>query len=353
MHLKSLYLRNFRNYAEAEVFFSPTLNVMHGFNAQGKTNLLEAIYLVATGRSFRAEQLVDLIKQGERFFFIEAKIEKEGIEHTVQISFDGIVKKLTLDNNAYSTLQHLIGLLPSVLYTPSDSELIDGSPAIRRRFLNIHLAQSDPLYIHHLSRYWRAMKQRNALLKIKQLEGIECWEEEMAQSAAYLWQKRETLIAEIQAPLRLMSEKLAGSAEQHEIKFHPSFTDNYLAQLKKSRPREIQLGATLTGPHRDDFCLWIEGKEARGFASEGQKKTAVAALRLAERELLTQTAETSALLGIDDLGLHLDEKRQSLLRGMLASLGQVFVTTPELPPSWEELADARKFLVTSGTIQNA
>jgi DNA replication and repair protein RecF len=353
MHLKSIYLRNFRNYAEAEIDFSSGINILRGENAQGKTNLLEAIYLVATGRSFRAEELENLIRQGEPFFYLEAKIIKEKIEHTVQISYDGSTKKLTLDNNAYGTLQHLIGLLPSVLYTPADADLIDGSPSVRRRFLNIHLAQKDPLYMHHLARFWRAMKQRNSLLKTKQPAGIECWETEMASSAAYLLQQRLRLIEQIAPFLRSLSKSLSGKEEIDEIRYHPSHPpslEGYLAQMQKNRVRELQLGMTLTGPHRDDFTLWIEGKEAQKFASEGQKKTAIAALRLAEWELLTQAAETPALLGIDDLGLHLDASRHTYLRNRLGSLGQVFITCPHSPSIWKEFDQARTFLISEGRI---
>src|SRR3989344_136739 len=322
MHVKSLYLRNFRNYAETEVSFSPKLNVLYGKNAQGKTNLLEALYLISTGRSFRAQQLHELIRLGETFFFIEAVLQKENIEHKVQVTFDGETKKLTLDGNSYGTLQHLLGLLPSVLYTPSDAELIDGSPAVRRRFLNLHLAQRDPLYIHHLTRYWRAMKQRNVLLRAKDPHSMDCWEQEMAAPAAYLLQARQRFIAALQVPLRTIGHRLSGSGETHEICFHPTYTaENYLTQLQKNRPREKHLGFTLAGPHRDDFTLSIDDKPARGYASEGQKKTAVGALRLSEWELFTQTAAVPAVLGIDDLGLHLDERRGALLTAALNSLG--------------------------------
>ncbi|HEV7736515.1 MAG TPA: DNA replication and repair protein RecF, partial [Chlamydiales bacterium] len=218
MFIKSLYLRHFRNYSETEVHFSPRLNLFYGENAQGKTNLLEAISLIATGRSFRTTRLQELIQDGAPFFFLEAKVIKNAFEHTVAITFDGQTKKLTLDGNSYSTLQHLLGLLPSVFFTPSDAELADGSPAVRRRFLNVHLAQRDPLYIHHLSRYWRAMKQRNALLRSVDLSAIACWEQEMAESASYLWKMRAHLLSEIQQPLQENALFLSGGRESYEIR---------------------------------------------------------------------------------------------------------------------------------------
>ncbi len=328
MYLKSLYLRNFRNYAEAEAAFSPGLNVFHGDNAQGKTNLLEAIYLVATGRSFRSQHLSELIRSGESFFHLEAIVIRDGVSQTLKISFDGQNRRLQMDANSYATFHPLLGTLPAVLYTPQDTELINGSPAERRRFLNLHLAQSDPLYVHHLTRFWRAMKQRNCLLRGQNREAIECWEVEMAQSALYLLKARQEMIAELKEPLEKQSRRLSGDKEVHELRFHPSQSENYLQQLQRNRPRESELGLTLTGPHRDDLSLLIEGKPARLFASEGQKKTAIAALRLAEWERLCKRIHGIALLGIDDIGLHLDEARYKLLKETLNQLGQVFVTTP-------------------------
>lgn len=353
MFLKSLYLRNFRNYAEAEIQFSEKLNVLYGDNAQGKTNLLEAIYLIATGRSFRSQHLGELIRSGEPFFYLEAQIVRDGVSQTLKISFDGQNRRLQMNANSYNSFHPLLGILPSVLYTPQDTELISGSPAIRRRFLNLHLAQSDPLYVHHLTRFWRAMRQRNCLLRMRKAEETECWELEMAQSASYILKLRQEMLQELKEPLEKQSKKLSSDRELHELRFHPSHPPEpqaYLQQLQKNRSRECDLGLTLSGPHRDDLSLLIEGKHARLFASEGQKKTAIAALRLAEWERLCKRIGAPALMGIDDLGLHLDETRQKLLRSALEQLGQVFVTTPYLPSTWTELEQGRHIHVQNGSI---
>lgn len=328
VHLKTLYLRNFRNYKEAEVALSPHLNIFYGDNAQGKTNLLEAIYLIATGRSFRTQSLSELIRQGETFFFLEADIVKDSVSQTVKISYEEGNRRVQLDANSYSSFHPLLGLLPTVLYTPYDIELISGTPQERRRFLNLHLAQSDPLYVHHLTRFWRAMKQRNCLLKAKTKEAIDWWEFEMAQSADYLVKARQELAIELKGPLEVQSKHLSGNRETHALSYQISQSKSYLEQLQKNRPREMELGMTLTGPHRDDLALLIDQKPARLFASEGQKKTAIAALRLAEWERLSQRVGHPALMGIDDLGLHLDASRQKWLCDRLASLGQVLITTP-------------------------
>ena len=332
MFLKSLYLRNFRNYAEAEVFFSPKVNLITGDNAQGKTNLIEAIYLLTTGRSFRTNHLKDLIKQGENFFFLEAIISKNQIEQKIQIAFDGKTKKLTLDSSKYGTFQHLLGILPSVLYLPQDIELIDGSPTIRRRFFNLHLAQRDPLYIHHFMRYWKAMKQRNALLKTKILDSIECWEAQMDLSATYLTKSRKILIDSIQSEVESNSRYLSSEKEIHRIEYLANTPENYLIQLQKNRLREQYLGTTLMGPHRDDFLLKINEFNAKGFASEGQKKTASFALRLSEWDIFFKIAQISPLFCIDDLSVHLDSIRQKHFSERIGLLGQVFITSPHPIP---------------------
>lgn len=331
MYLKSLYLRNFRNYKETEVHFSEKLNILYGDNAQGKTNLLEAIYLLATGRSFRTQWLTELIRSGETFFFLEAEILRDGVPQRVKISFDGQNRRVQLDGHSYNTFHPLLGILPSVLYTPYDIELIAGSPTERRRFLNLHLAQSDPLYVHHLTRYWRAMKQRNCLLRVRSAESLDCWEMEMAQSAEYIGKARQDMIRELKEPLTKQSRRLTEKDETHALELQLSASKSYLQQLQKNRSREMDLGLTLTGPHRDDLTVTIDGKLARQFASEGQKKTAIAALRLAEWERLTQRIGAPALMGFDDLGQHLDDTRQKLLRTSLNTLGQVFITTPHVP----------------------
>jgi DNA replication and repair protein RecF len=350
--LESIYLRNFRNFSEAEVKFAPGLNLIWGDNAAGKTNLLEAISLLSMGRSFRSQRLSELIREGEGFFYIEARLLQNHVSQSVKLSFDGQNKRLQINATTHSSFNPLLGTLPLVLHTPSDSELISGSPSERRRFLNLHLAQSDPLYVHHFSRFWRAMQQRNCLLRARLPEPLDCWEAEMAHSAAYLHQMRKGLVKELEAPLSVRGRSLS-PAELHLLRYHPSSSDNYLQQLEKSRKRDGEFGMTTVGPHRDDLSFWIgsdpekgrDVKAAKTYASEGQKKTAIAALRLAEWDRLAARLSSSPLMAVDDLGLALDDTRQSHFRDCLAKLGQVFITTPTLPTT---LGAAHKIQIKNG-----
>jgi len=306
------------------------LNAIFGDNAQGKTNLLEAIGLLSTGRSFRTLHLPELIRQGESYFYLEAEAILAGVTQTLRLFFDGQTKKLQINATAFSTFTPLLGYLPSIFSAPEDIDLVTGSPTLRRRFLNLHLAQSDPLYVHHLSRFVRAMKQRNTLLRSKHSESIDCWEQEMVLSATYLAEARATLLMQMKEPLLKQGKNLSGGKEELELKFHPTFqAPTYTGLLQKSRPREKELGQTLHGPHRDDLSFHLSGKAARTFASEGQKKTIVTALRLAEWDHLALRLGTTPLMAIDDFGGILDPVRSAHLLSHLVSLGQVFLTTPQ------------------------
>jgi len=336
--LCSLFLRNFRNYREAYIQFAPGVNLFYGRNAEGKTNLLEAIFFLSTGRSFRTTHLDELILQGERYFYIEASFSKDGIEQTLKISYDGTSRHLQLNATVYRGFLHLLGLLPHILYTPEDIDLIRGGPNERRRFLDLYLAQIDPLYVHHWLRYMRAMKQRNCLLRAHDESGIESWEAIMALSGAYLLQKREQAIADLVPFIEQASMRLSADKEQLSIHYRPAGISSkcppgeYADRLKKNlaslRKKEAMLGATLSGPHRDDIRLELSGKEVKTYASEGQKRSCIASMRLGQWERYSAMNAAPPLLSIDDFGVHLDEERQARLNAELGRLGQVFLTSP-------------------------
>jgi len=334
MTIKNIYLRNFRNYAETAVNFGPAVNVLVGDNAQGKTNLLEAIGLLITGRSFRTSHLSELIRFGEQAFYLEALFEKNGVEQMLKFSFDGKERKVVHNATALASLSALLGILQGVILSPEDRSLIKGGPQFRRHFLDLLLSQANPLYLHHLSRYWRALKQRNMLLKSRSLATIAVWEEQMAISAAFLTCRRAQTIEEIQSLCQ--TETLAH--EQLELRYHssalasmgegPAAVQSYfIKQFERLRNRECDLRVTLTGPHRDDLNILLQGQEARQFASEGQQRSCAAALKLAQWKWLYTLTETLPILCIDDIGVSFDPTREEELYQKMQSLGQVFVTT--------------------------
>ncbi len=332
MEVSRLILRNFRNYEDAEIPLSPKVNLIHGKNGAGKTSLLEALYLLSTGRSFLTSHLTDLIRKGTSHFYIEAHFNRDDVEQMLSIGFDGKTKRIHYNNTLFQNFSHVLGILPSVLYSPKDSNLIAGSPQERRRFLNIQLAQTDPLYVHHLMRYHRAMKHRNALLKVKSESSIESWEQMMADSARYLMQKRRKLIDLLRPKVKTSAQELSKETDLFDLHYEPSISLKKVEIIEelfaKQRKKELIIGTTLIGPHRDDLHITYNKQEAKTFASEGQKRTCIASLKIAEWDILKAQTETIPLFSIDDFGVHLDPIRTEILQEKLKHLGQVLLTSP-------------------------
>ena len=338
MTIKSLFLRDFRSYSEAYVTFSPKVNFIWGDNAQGKTNLLEALSLLICGRSFRTPHLSELVRFGASSFYLEALFEKNGIEQILKFSFDGKERKIIHNACSLPSLSALLGILSGVILSPEDRSLVKGGPQSRRQFLDLLLAQASPLYLHHLSRY---LKQRNFLLKQKSLKTIAVWEEQMAIAAAFVTCYRAETVRELEKLSQtetLASDKLDLAYRSQALtsvgKDSEALKLFFLKQFEKHRSRECELGLTLSGPHRDDLAILLQDKEARSFASEGQQRSCIAALKLAQWRLLDALVDQSPLLCIDDVGVSFDTSRESALYKRVDVLGQVFITSPR-PPSLE------------------
>jgi len=341
MYLRTLYLRDFRLYEDAHFEFSPNVNVIRGPNARGKTSILEAVYFLMTGRSFRTAQISDLIRHGASSFFLEATFVKHGIEQKLRIYCNGKERKVTYNSTACHSSIALLGLLQGAVIHPDDAAIVKGAPAARRHLLDLQLAQSDPLYVHHLTRYERAMRQRNALLKAKSTAAIESWEYEMANAAAYIIQQRSLAVTHLQQEGQELYGRLCGGVENLSLHYkahgageHPH--DNiellrgiYCQNYHKHRFREMDLGATLTGPHKDDVMIALGSKDARSFASEGQQRSCVVALRLAEWRRLKGRSQEAPLMLVDDMGMSLDSSRRQHLLAHFSSLEQVLITTTE------------------------
>ena len=320
--IETIQLKNFRNYESAKFQFSRGINHIYGPNGLGKTNLLEAIFLLSTGRSFKTINLSELIKHGEKEFLIEATFIKDEIEQKISIAYDKIQKRIYHNGTAYSTFTELLGLLPSVVYSPLDIFLISGQPSSRRRFLDLHIAQKDPIYVYHLGRYHRALKHRNALLKRREIRFIEIWEEEMKKSAVEIVKIRERALTELDTLLKKEMKSISNSTKEPSLIYEPSKIPS-----KDIREKELLFGYTLFGPHRDDITLQLEGKPAKLFASEGEKRILIAALKLAAYEHLE-----FPLFAIDDFGNHLDSDKSLLLEARLKEFPQVFITSPDSMP---------------------
>ena len=338
MFLRSLHLQQFRNYGEMNLEFNPSLNLICGPNAQGKTSLLEAIHYLMIGRSFRSSRNQELIRFGSSSFYLETLFCKHGVDQKLRIQVEGGERRMIYNSTPLISASSLLGIIPGVIMTPDDVNLIKGAPLLRRQFLDLQIAQVDPLYVHYLARFIKAMGQRNMLLKQKQEGTIEIWEHEMAQSASYIVIQRRRGIAALQIHCRAFYAHLTDEKEHLNLKYcsgasnckdEREIKSHYLQQYKKNRGKEMALGFTLTGPHKDDLWIGINDRDVRYFASEGQQRSCVAALHMGEWQRLKEVSENTPIFMIDDVGISLDDKRRERLIDKLAMLGQIFLTTTD------------------------
>ncbi len=361
MQLLSLTLVNFRNYEEAHFDFSPSLNEFYGDNAQGKSNLLEAIHLLITGRSFRGANLSHMIRWGSKGFALKAAFLKHGVAQSLEITYDGAQRHILHNATPYTSFAHLLGELRGVLFHPLDSTLVTGPPTTRRRFIDLHLSTINPLYLAHLSRYTKAMQQRNATLKSRELSGIESWEHEMALSAAYLTRTRVAFMAEIQPQVTAIATLLSQGIDTLTLSFRSNLPlpqdiasapleELYRTGYSRTRNRDLLLCHTSLGPHRDDFNLHLCNRELRLYGSEGQIRCASMSLRLTEWHHLHSLSGAPPLKLIDDIGAHLDPKRKAQLHETLATSGQAFLTAPEPLTLYPSVTTSRRFAIESGRV---
>ncbi|ANH79084.1 DNA replication/repair protein RecF [Candidatus Chlamydia sanziniae] len=336
MKILSLTLKNFRNYKDTEVSFSPNSNYILGENAQGKTNLLEALYVLSLGRSFRTLHITDAITFGAPYFFLKITFEKAHLPQILSIYADKHGKKILYNQTPIKTLSELIGIIPIVFFSSRDCSLISGAPANRRLFLNVLLSQCDSQYIYKLASYHRALLQRNTLLKNKQTATLTIWEEQLVKFGAYLSLQRFSCCEQLN---NLTQELWKNSLnEQLELKFKSSLVksscpteatiaEEFRKQLASSISRDLELGNTSIGPHREDFHLTINQLPASLFSSEGQKHSHLAILRLAECRYLQQAHDVYPLICMDDIHAGLDNVRASQLLDLAPTLGQTFISS--------------------------
>ena len=320
--ITALYLSHFRNFSHRHLHFHKGLQAIVGPNTSGKTTILEALYFASIGRSFKTQRPIDMIQYGTKAFVIEISFIKDEIEQNIRISYDEkYQKEIRYNQSRYTLFTPLLGIFPTVLSLPMDSKMIYGSSEERRKFLNILLAQSHPVYVHHLNRYRKALMHRNALLKQNIRKTIEIWERELIQSGHYLQQQRSRSIDLLNRKVQTIYHHLFFSTEEVLLVYRPSEATE--RDFNAIREKEILLGTTLIGAHKDDFLILIQGKSAKQFTSEGQKRTFLIILKLAESSLLS-----SSLLLIDDFGIHLDKRRQQIIEQYLQEYPQVCITSP-------------------------
>lgn len=334
MHLAHLRLRDFRNYARLDVDFSPGFHLLLGDNAQGKTNILEAVYLLATLRSFRGVGGAQMIRHGQKGYFVGGRVVGQGTSE-VKAYWSLRERKLSLNSQPVRKLTEYLGTLRAVVFCTEDLLLVKGTARVRRRFLDLLLAQTQPAYLPLLQRYMRAVRSRNAILKKRVLDPdlLESFTRDLVATGNQLMQFRRELLPRVSPLARLAYRRIAGDQEELRIEYAPAVKQDFATELARGRSRELNYRSTLIGPHRDDLQLLINDQPAGQFASEGQKRGLVIALKMAQAEYLTGIHGAPPVLLIDDVMGELDAHRRAGLLPLLErthhALGQVFMTCTE------------------------
>ena len=337
MHLAHLRLRDFRNCARLDADFAPGFHLLLGGNAQGKTNILEAIYLPATLRSFRGVGGAQLVQHGKKGYFVGARVVGQG-EHEIKMYWSAAERSLSLDARPVRKLSDYLGVLRVVVFCTEDLQLIKGTSRVRRRYLDLLLSQTHATYLPLLQRYARALRSRNSLLKQRTPDeaALESFSHELIAAGDELISLRHELLPRLGPLVREACQRIAPDAEELRLEYQPSVKSDFALELAKSRAREQAYRSTLIGPHRDELLLQLNGQSAAQFASEGQKRTLAIALKMAQAEYLTGLHGTPPILLIDDVMGELDAQRRGGLLPLLErahhARGQVFMTCTE--ESW-------------------
>jgi DNA replication and repair protein RecF len=334
MWINSIKLNNFRNYNNKEIKLHENINVFYGENAQGKTNIVESIFLCSIGKSFRTNKEKELIKFDESKALVEIEFNKKDRDGKIKIEI-GDKKQISLNGIKLKKLSELLGNINIVIFTPDDINILKGGPQNRRKFLDVMISQLRPNYMHILTLYLKTLEQRNNYLKQIKLENksedlLEIWDEKLVEYGTKIYEYREEYIKKIQEKIKNIHKEITQEKEEIEIKY---FSDantrqNFLNELKSRRKLDIIKGYTTKGVHRDDFMIYINSKEIQVYGSQGQNRTAVLSLKLSELKIISDEIGENPVLLLDDFMSELDNKRRKNFLENIKDV-QVIITCTE------------------------
>ena len=340
MRLKHIFISSFRNILQAEVAPHERFNILYGMNGQGKTNFLEAIFLLGTMKSFRMAKNQDLVAWGSQQALINGMVEKDGSSREISLLIGGEGRKVRIDRKPVIKLADFFGAVNCVVFSPEEITMARGAPEQRRRYLDRAVFSSDASYlaIHH--DYHRVLKHRNAMLRRGEREGLDIWSDKLADCGARLMERRAAYLDGIRPLMQGFYRELAGSGENADLIYHPQAADEFAASsscrsvlrqlLARREQEELRRGVSLAGPHRDDVEFLLNGRLLRLHGSQGQQRSFVLALKMAEIEYLQQQHGAPPVLLLDDMTSELDERRnRNLMEYLNNKAMQVFVTTTD------------------------
>lgn len=342
MKLKSLRLLNFRNYCDLDMHFNPKLNIIVGQNGQGKTNILESIYFMSIGKSFRTNKDKEVVNFNNDKGYISIQFDKAGKTSNMEMLIGKSGKAIKMNGISMQKISELFGVFNCVIFSPEDIRMLKGGPSERRKFMDREISQISPVYYHNLSAYNKILFQRNNYLKNKNIDDnlIGIYDDQMCEYASYIYSERKKFIRKLLEISRKKHSEIAGKEESFEIEYlnqmnigseeysKDDISSRLKMMLKKSRMEDVKRGNTKYGPHKDDIKVIVNSIDVRTYGSQGQQRTASISLKLSQLELIKRETGEYPVLLLDDVLSELDENRQKSLIDSLSEI-QTFVTTAE------------------------
>jgi DNA replication and repair protein RecF len=368
MYIEHLVLKDYRNYENLKIEFENKVNVILGENAQGKTNVMESLYVLAMAKSHRTSNDKDLIRWDQEYAKIEGRLQKTYGSIPMQLVISKKGKKAKVNHIEQQKLSQYVGNMNVVMFAPEDLNLVKGSPQIRRRFIDMEIGQVSPIYLHDMSQYQKILQQRNHYLKMMQIQKksdeamLEILTDQFIQVAAKIVLKRFEFIHLLEKWAKPIHTGISRGLETLKIEYKPSVDVSEEQELSKMverfenkfadvRKREVDRGVTLFGPHRDDLLFYVNDRDVQTFGSQGQQRTTALSIKLAEIELIHSEIKEYPILLLDDVLSELDDYRQSHLLNTIQGKVQTFVTTTSVEGiDHQTLKEAATFTVEKGAI---
>lgn len=334
MIIKSIELADYRNYDSLTMEFCEGTNILYGDNAQGKTNILEAIYVASTTKSHKGSKDKDIVNFDKEEAHIRTYIEKEGINTRIDMHLRKSKSKgIAIDGQKIKKAADLLGLCNVVFFSPEDLGIIKNGPSERRRFVDMELCQLDNFYLYNLNNYNKIINQRNKLLKDMYMnpqlkETLNIWDMQLVSYGSKIIERRKLFVEQLNEIIYDIHKKLSGGKEELTIKYEPDVDiDEFEQKLKYSQDRDIKTKMTSVGPHRDDFCFLVGDTDIRKFGSQGQQRTAALSLKLSEIELVKKITKDTPILLLDDVLSELDSNRQNYLLNSIGDIQTIITCT--------------------------
>lgn len=355
MYIKELSLQDFRSYSNLDILLDNGINIFRGDNAQGKTNILESIYLCATARSHRTHKEKEIIRWNQECAHVNLKVQKKYVEDTIDFHLSQKSKSALINKLPIGRLGELFGALNIVMFSPEDLQLIKNSPKERRRFLDIELCQIDKMYYYALRQYSKVLKQRNLVLKDfrnqRDYSMLDIWDMQLEEYGKSVIEKRVAFIEELNNIAREIHSDISGKKEKLEIIYMPSIEANdFKDKMIKYREKDILYQTTSIGPHRDDLKFLINGMEVKTYGSQGQQRTVVLAMKLAELKIMKKYIGEDPVLLLDDVLSELDEKRQADLFKYTENTQTLITCTGIEQSVWNTQKIGKLYNVTKGKV---